>query len=88
MKIEIKKLNNDEIEQMGIKHWPIWTKEVSEFDWFYDSQEMCLILEGRIIVSSQHEVLEINAGDFVVFPKGLSCQWHVLEHVRKHYKFE
>jgi len=29
----------------------------------------------------------IEAGDFVVFPKGLTCRWNVLQPIRKHYSF-
>jgi hypothetical protein len=31
-------------------------------------------------------VTEFAAGDFVTFPKGMSCRWKVLEPVRKHYR--
>ena len=37
--IIIKQLSNDEIENMGIINWPIWTSEVSEFPWKYDVEE-------------------------------------------------
>ncbi len=88
MKIEIKNLSEDEINQLGIKSWPVWTKEVSTFDWYYDSKEICLILEGKIRVKTELEEVEINPGDFVVFPKGLKCVWEVIEPIRKHYNFE
>jgi len=88
MKIVVKKLTESEIENMGIKSWPIWTKEVSTFDWFYDSKEMCLILEGKIKVQTESEEVEFGKGDFVIFPKGLKCVWKVLEPVRKLYNFE
>ena len=48
--VTITKLTEDEIKVRGIKEWPIWTKEVSRFDWSYDSTEQCLILEGDIVV--------------------------------------
>lgn len=88
MKIEVKKLSSDEIRDMGIYQWPIWTKEKSTFDWYYDSVEKCLFLEGKVIVKTDTEEVEINKGDFVVFPKGLKCQWNVIEPVKKHYNFE
>lgn len=87
MKIEVKKLNDDEIEQMGIRTWPIWTKEISTFDWYYDSQEMCLFLEGKVIVKTDDGEISIGKGDFVTFPEGLKCVWNVIEPVRKHYHF-
>ncbi|MBI5325170.1 MAG: cupin domain-containing protein [Ignavibacteriae bacterium] len=88
MNIKIEKLTEDEIQKLGIRNWPVWTKEVSTFDWYYDSTEMCLILEGKVIVKSDSEVVEFGKGDFVTFPKGLKCVWNVIEPVRKHYHFD
>ena len=72
---------------MGIINWPIWTSEVSEFPWKYDVEESCLILEGEVYVTAGSESVEIKSGDFVIFPKGLSCVWKVTKPIRKHYKF-
>ena len=85
--IVIKQLSNDEIENMGIINWPIWTSEVSEFPWKYDVEESCLILEGEVYVAAGSDTVQIKAGDFVIFPKGLSCVWKVTKPIRKHYKF-
>ena len=85
--IIIKQLSNDEIENMGIINWPIWTSEVSEFPWKYDVEESRLILEGEVYVTAGSESVEIKSGDFVIFPKGLSCVWKVTKPIRKHYKF-
>lgn len=87
MEIKIEKLTEQEIEKKGIKSWPIWTKEISEFDWYYDCNEQCLFLEGHVIVETPNGNVEIKKGDFVTFPAGLSCRWKVLEPVRKHYNF-
>ena len=38
------------LEVMGVYDWPIWTKEISQFPWRYDSNETCYILEGEVIV--------------------------------------
>ena len=85
--IVIKQLSNDEIENMGIINWTIWTSEVSEFPWKYDVEESCLILEGEVSVTAGSDSVEIKSGDFVIFPKGLSCVWKVTKPIRKHYKF-
>ena len=88
MTIKIKKLDDNEISNRKIKSWPIWEKEVSEFDWHYDSTEECLLLEGKVVVETENgEKVEFGKGDFVTFPKGLSCKWSVKEPVRKHYNF-
>ncbi len=87
MQISIHKPSNTEIEQQEILSWPIWTCEVSEFDWEYDQQESCLLLEGDVEVKSDFETVKFGGGDFVVFPKGLKCKWKVIKPVRKHYSF-
>ena len=33
--ITIEKLSEEELESRGVRAWPIWTKEVSRFDWHY-----------------------------------------------------
>jgi hypothetical protein len=87
MKISIKKLSEQDINEKGIKNWPIWIKEVSKFDWFYDDNEECLILEGMVKIHTNEGVYEISKGDFVTFPKGLSCIWEIIEPIKKHYNF-
>ena len=86
-KIVIKQLSDVEVDNMGILNWPIWTCEISEFPWKYDVEESCLILEGEVYVTAGSESVEIKSGDFVIFPKGLSCVWKVTKPIRKHYKF-
>lgn len=88
MNIEIKHLSDKEKESLRIDSWPIWEKEISRFDWYYDSTEHCHILEGKVIVETDEGNVEIEAGDFVTFPKGLKCVWDIKENIRKHYKFE
>ena len=87
MKIEIEKLPDEKITELGIKAWPIWTCGISEFDWEYGAEESCLLLEGEVEVSSEFESVRFSAGDYVVFPKGLKCRWKVTKPVRKHYSF-
>jgi len=84
----IEQLTNDEINKRGISSWPIWTKEVSRFDWFYDSEEECLILEGEFVVETSEGTFSIKAGDFVTFKKGLKCVWDIKNPIRKHYNFK
>ena len=87
MQIKIKKLTENEIKERGITSWPIWTCDISEFDWKYSEQETCLLLEGEVVVKSDRETVKFSAGDFVVFPKGLKCRWKINKPVRKHYSF-
>ena len=87
MNILITKLSEDEMIEMGVRSWPIWSCEVSEFDWEYSEEESCLLLDGKVEVKSEFETIQFSAGDFVVFPRGLKCYWKVTSPVRKHYTF-
>ncbi len=78
----------DNAEKAAMEQWPVWGCGVSEFDWFYDSEEHCLIIEGDVTVTWDGGSVSFTAGDYVVFPKGLSCVWHVKKAVRKHYRFK
>ncbi|MBO1926858.1 cupin domain-containing protein [Thiomicrorhabdus sp. 6S2-11] len=76
------------IEQHGCHSWPIWEKEISNFSWFYDSTEVCLILEGEVTVTPDDgKAVKIVAGDLVTFPAGMACTWDITSPIRKHYKF-
>ena len=88
MGIEINKPDENELAKRGIESWPIWQKEVSRFDWHYDSIEECYLLEGKVVVETDEGQVEFGKGDFVTFPKGLSCVWDVKEPVKKHYNFK
>ena len=87
MKIQITQPSDQEINDMNIYSWSIWSCEVSEFDWEYDAEESCLLLEGDVEVKTDFETVNFSAGDFVVFPRGLKCRWKVTKPVRKHYSF-
>ena len=39
------------IQELGIKNWPIWTCDVSSFNWTYEDQETCLLIEGEVTVT-------------------------------------
>ena len=87
--ITVQRLDKAALEKMGVFKWPVWEKEVSKFDWSYDSAEKCFFLEGKVTVTCKGgPAVSFGKGDFVTFPKGLDCTWNVLESVRKHYKFE
>ena len=89
MEVKIEKFCEKDITEKGINAWPIWEKEVSRFDWFYDSTEECYLLEGEVTVETgDGRKVNFGKGDFVTFPKGLSCVWDIKKPVRKHYNFK
>ncbi|GBF84742.1 cupin domain-containing protein [Aphanothece sacrum] len=76
------------LQELGVKTWPIWSKEVSQFPWTYDESETCYFLEGDVIVTpNQGEPVIMSQGDLVTFPAGMSCTWNIRRDVRKHYNF-
>lgn len=86
MNIEVRKPTEQEIVEAS--GWPVWEKEVSEFPWSYDEKETCLILEGAAeVTSADGRKAVFGAGDFVIFPAGLSCVWKITENIKKHYTF-
>ena len=85
MQITVRKPTEAEIAEYRLK--PTWGCEVSEFDWYYDSRERCILLEGEVTVEFDGGSVSFGAGDFVEFPQGLSCVWKVSKPVRKHYVF-
>jgi uncharacterized cupin superfamily protein len=74
MKIEIKKPSDQDLEKRGVFSWPIWEKEKSRFDWYYDRAEECYLLEGKVVV-------EIQDGEKVEFK--LNLKKEILFHFRK-----
>lgn len=87
-KVIIKKLSEKEITDRQIKSWPVWTKEISRFEWEYDCDEECLILEGTFHIETAEGNFIVKAGDFITFKKGLKCVWDIKAPVKKHYNFE
>ncbi|MBT3223563.1 MAG: cupin domain-containing protein [Proteobacteria bacterium] len=78
----------DQLGRLGVREWPIWTKEISEFPWTYDSSETCFFLEGDVeVIPHGGDAVRIGAGDLVTFPSGMSCTWKVIKPVKKHYSF-
>jgi len=80
--------SDERLNELGVPDWPIWTKEASEFPWSYDSRETCYFLEGDVVVTPDGgDPVQMGKGDFVAFPKGMSCTWNIRKNVKKHYKF-
>jgi uncharacterized protein len=77
------------LKALGVKEWPIWTKEVSDFPWTYDGEETCYFLAGEVTVTPEGgDPVTMGTGDLVTFPNGMSCRWQISQPVRKHYRIE
>ena len=85
MNIIVKKPMEAEIVEM--QTCPTWGCDVSKFDWYYDAEEVALIIDGNVTVTYGENSVSFGAGDYVVFPKGLACVWDVTSPVKKHYLF-
>ncbi len=88
LKIKCEKPTSDQLKELQVTTWPIWTKEPSQFNWHYDERETCYFLEGEVSVTTPEETVSFGKGDLVTFPKDLSCRWHIKRGVRKHYRFD
>ncbi|MDX1252525.1 MAG: cupin domain-containing protein [Gammaproteobacteria bacterium] len=90
MKIQIERNPSQaRLEELEVRHWPIWTKEVSTFPWTYDCEETCYFLQGEVVVTpAGDEPVAMGEGDLVTFPAGMSCVWDIRRAVKKHYSFD
>jgi uncharacterized protein len=83
MKITVRKPAEKEREEL--MNCPVWECGPSSFNWYYDSSETCLVFEGKATVETDEGSVSFGAGNLVIFPKGLSCIWHISETIEKHY---
>lgn len=80
--------SDSRLQELGVKTWPTWSKEVSTFPWTYDVSETCYFLSGDVIVTPEGgESVAMGTGDLVTFPAGMSCTWEIRADVKKKYKF-
>ena len=87
MQIIVTKLTEREKKNLGIFNWPIQSIDSSIFAWHHENTEECYILEGEAIATtSDGKKTSFGAGDYVTFPKGISCICHVVKPIRKHSK--
>lgn len=85
MEIIVREPTEEEVDEAV--NWDIWTKKPAVFDWHYEEEETCLILEGFAIITTEDgESIEICEGDWVIFPEGLDCTWEIKEKIVKHFK--
>jgi uncharacterized protein len=87
-KVQKEKPDEEKLSQLGIDTWSPWQCEPSTFPWEYDERETAYVFEGKVTVKTDDgEIVRIEPGDLVTFPKGLKCTWTVHETIRKVYRF-
>jgi len=86
-KVTVTRPSRQDLEELGVTNWGIWTCDVSRFDWHYDRKETCYLLDGEVTVTTGDQQVRFAAGDLVTFPEGLDCVWDVTTPVKKYYKF-
>lgn len=86
MDITVKKPT--EAEKLEMSSNLTWGCDVSVFDWHYEQEETCLMIEGEVTVEYGGKSVYIGEGDMATFPKGLSCIWKVTKPVKKYYIFK
>ncbi len=68
--------------------WGTWSKQTSEFPWYYSDTETCYILEGEASATDKEgNTINFKAGDMVKFEQGLSCTWKIKKDLKKRYIF-
>jgi uncharacterized cupin superfamily protein len=75
--ITVEKPEREKLDEMGVFSWPIWEKEVSEFEWFYDSPETFYVLEGEVEVEpAEGQPVRFGPGSLVTMPEGLGSSMY------------
>lgn len=85
--ITIERPDEQQLQTLDIKSWPVWMKEPSTFDWHYYAAEIYFVVEGEAVLKTADGEATIREGDLVTLPKGLDCAWHVTRTIRMHYRF-
>jgi uncharacterized cupin superfamily protein len=89
MHIEVLRLSEAQKQNLGIYKWPVTTITATIFAWHHEKREECYLLEGEAIATtSDGKKTHFGAGDFVIFPQGLTCICNVKIPVRKHSRFK
>lgn len=91
----VEKASEEQKKELGVANWPTWstrgsvkyvTGKRSPLK-VYDCNELSYIISGKmeIIPEETGEPVLVQAGDFVTFPDGFPCYWHVIEEINKGY---
>ncbi|WP_271274384.1 cupin domain-containing protein [Aliamphritea hakodatensis] len=68
--------------------WPVWEKEICNFDEDYTAREMFYILDGEARLTTRCGIDQtIRQGDLVTVEAGVLVNWDIRQPIRKHFKF-
>ncbi len=86
--IKVERPTDRVLEELDVFNWPVWEKEVSEFPWEYDMEEVCYILSGEATITPEDgDPVRIVSGDLVTFSSSLKCYWKIFSPIQKHFCF-
>lgn len=88
MEIEVEKATKERLKELKVERWAKWECPISRFNWTYDCNERCYILEGEVEIAYEGGKVKIEKDDIVLFKKGLKCTWNVKSPIKKVYRFE
>ncbi len=88
MEIKVEKATDERLKELGVENWSPWSCGVSKFNWEYDCNERCYIMEGEVEIETEGGKTKIKKEDIVLFPKGLKCTWNIISPIKKVYRFE
>ncbi len=75
------------LARLRVNAWPEWASDSKVMPWKYYEDETSYIVEGRAIVTPEGgDPIEINKGNLVTFPSGMTCVWDVIEPLHKRYR--
>jgi len=50
-------------------------------------KEQFYLIEGEVTIKTHEAEYKVLPGDYVICPKGLSCNWEITKYAKKHYHF-
>ena len=84
--IKKERISSEKLDE--VSQWPVWEKEISEFDHDYTEKERFYIVEGVANLSTESGLdVTIGAGDFVTVKNGIVVTWAISAPIKKHFKF-
>jgi hypothetical protein len=69
MKFRVENLCEKEVLDRGIRNWPHLEKEAFLVDWYYDSIQDCLMLDGEILVEIEAGKIEFRKLEDNIYSK-------------------